>query len=284
MPVQKGRESVDGVTSQERNYGAIVGETRTYHTTVPSTLLLDEALDEGDSNLFPSASVRVIGRKEDGTLLVEVQQNTQAFDLGEMSWNVNCVSMQERTTVDVDGNAIIVSYPDALIWSSEITTALGDNISSFMYTKYEDQTAEAEVYIACEEIMGVRRVLVPAGGIGTYMTDTLRPWRHTLNENPFFGHLKGNVLCLGVDFRPESKRSNGDWICEERFKFMTRPGSPISDVVEGGGGWNTWHYWQDPNSGAIPNDVLAKKEDGAIVEAVHYRYKDFTVLYTNVGT
>jgi hypothetical protein len=273
MPIELGYEAVDGVTSQTRQFGAVVDETRTYHEDIDGTIYLDDALD-GLTDEFSSSSVRVIGRRKDGRMLVEVQRNLQAFALGQINWTVNTVSMQERTKVDFEGNPIVLEYPPSLDWA-----IITDGFMSFQYTQYTEQTGEADVYIAAEEITGIRHRVVPNGGIVNHLTEYLRPWKNTINSTDFFGHLRGNVLCLGVDFRQESRRPNGDWICEERYKFITRPGAVLSDDTPGGNGWNTWHYWTDPNSGVIPADALEKKDDGAVKEIQHYPYKDFTVLY-----
>jgi hypothetical protein len=100
-----------------------------------------------------------------------------------------------------------------------------------------------------------------------------------MNSGTFLGFEKGNVLCMGVDFRMIGLRADASWICEERFKLMTRPGHPLSSVGVGCGGWNTWHLWKDPNSGVIPDDVWDDyATTGAVVEVQHYAFKDFDDL------
>jgi hypothetical protein len=279
MPVIVGREATTGVTSQERQFGALLNETRTYNKDIDDSIVLDDALDDPSSQAAATSRAQVIGRRDNGDLMVEVQQTSNAFGIGRISWNVTCMSMQERTTTDVNGDPIIVTYPPSLDWAIEITSAEGDTINSFQYTKYESQTGEAEKYIPSKEITGIRSVIVPAGGVVNHLTTVLAPWDYTINSAAFFGYAIGNVICLGVDFRPIAQRDDGSWVCEERYKFMTRPGHPLSVLGAGAGGWNTWHLWKDPNSGAIPDDVWDKKADGAVVEAQHYATKDFTVLY-----
>lgn len=291
MPVIKGREANQGTTSIEMNYGAVQNETRTYHKDITDPVYLEDALTEDSSLSAARATARVMAPKSDGTIMMEVTQTTEAFALGQIQWQFNVVSLQERTTTDIDGNRILIEYPPSLDWSSTITSNGGDYIQSFQYTTYAEQTGEAEKYIPSCEITGQRFGLVPAGGIINHLTNVLRPWFYTINDTAFMGFERGCVLCMGVDFRPISRRENGDWLCEERYKFMTRPGSPNSGAKPAGaaaddvaGGWNTWHVWKDPNSGYIPEDVWeadATTVSGykGVTEVRHYAYKDFTVLY-----
>ena len=279
MPVTQGREANSGQTSRETAFGSIVRETHTYHKDIESSLYLEDALDDDLTLSASSANAQVMAPKADGSLMMEVRLTNEAFALGQIQWQFNVVSLQERTTTDLAGAKISVTYPPSLDWASEITSAQGDTINSFQYTKYESQISEAEKYIPSCEITGSRFMKVVANGVVNHLTTVLRPWFYTINEVSFMGFEKGCVLCMGVDFRPVAPRDNGDWICEERYKFMTRPGHPLSSEGVNCGGWNTWHLWKDPNSGVIPDDVWEKKADGAVVEVRHYEYKDFTTLY-----
>jgi hypothetical protein len=286
MPVTPGREANSGQTSRETAFGSIVRETRTFHKDIESSLYLEDALDDDLTLAASSATAQVMAPKDNGDLMMEVRLTNEAFSLGQLQWQFNVSSLQERTTTDLAGDKIVVTYPPSLDWASEITTAQGDTINSFQYTKYESQTGEAEKYIPSCEITGQRFMRVEANGIVNHLTTVLRPWFYTINSVAFMGFEIGCVLCLGVDFRPVAKRPDGSWICEERYKFMTRPGHPLSNLIPEGapegsvaGGWNTWHLWKDPNSGVIPDDVWDKITDGAVVEVRHYELKDFTVLY-----
>ena len=282
MPVIKGREANQGTTSIEMRYGAIQSKTRTFHKDIDSSEILEDALAEDLSMGAARATARMLAPKSNGDIMMEVTLSRESFDLGQIQWQFNVVSLQERTTTDVDGNPILVEYPPSTTWASTITSNGGDYITSFQYTTYETQTGEAEKYIPSCEITGQRVLLVPAGGIINHLTNELRPWFYTINETAFMGFEKGNVLCMGVDFRPIDKREDGQWLCEERYKFMTRPGHPLSVEGENCGGWNTWHVWKDPNSGYIPEDVwdvIGENTYRGVVEKRHYKYKDFTVLY-----
>jgi len=291
MPVKKGREANQGTTSIEMKYGAVQSETRTYHKDIDDPVSLEDALTEDSSLAAARATARIMAPKSDGTIMMEVTQTTEAFELEQIQWQFNVVSLQERTTTDIDGNRILIEYPPSTDWASTITSNGGDYIQSFQYTTYAEQTGEAEKYIPSCEITGQRFTIVPAGGIINHLTTVLRPWFYTINETAFMGFEKGCVLCMGVDFRPVSPRKDGAWLVEERYKFMTRPGNPNSgalpeDAEEGdvAGGWNTWHVWKDPNSGYMPEDVWEASEDTesgfkGVTEVRHYEYRDFTVLY-----
>lgn len=286
MPVQLGREANSGTTSRETQYGAIIRETRTFHKDIDSSEFLEDALDDDLSLAASSATAQVMAPKQNGDIMMSVTLTNEAFSLGQIQWQFNVVSLQERTTTDVNGDKISVTYPPSLDWAVEITSAEGDTINSFQYTKFTRQISEAEKYVPSCEITGSRMMLVAAGGIVNHLTNVLRPWFYTINSVPFMGFEVGCVLCMGVDFRPVAKRPDGSWVCEERYKFLTRPGHPLSNLIPVGapegsvaGGWNTWHLWKDPNSGVIPDDVWEKKDDGAVVEVRHYALKDFTPLY-----
>lgn len=266
-----------GQNSQTRKFGAIMSESTTILENVSIGDVVGDSLDlvlsDNQRNLMANCTAQVTARKADGTLLVEVQETTDPFELNVLQWEINCSSTQERTTVDVNGDPIVVSYPPSLDWAQ--TGGMG---MAWQYTTYADQTGEADVYIACEEITGSMYTVCRNKGLVSYI-ETLRTWRHKINLTAFFGHEKGNVLCLGVDVKQVAKRRNGDHLLQVTWKFMVRPGSPLSDVVANGGGWNTWHYWKDPNSGITPKDVWDEKANGAVKEIRHYEYKDFTTLY-----
>jgi len=279
MPVQLGKEANSGTTSRETQHGAIVRETRTFHKDIDSSVFLEDALDDDLSLAASSATAQVMAPKQNGEIMMSVTLTNEAFSLGQIQWQFNVVSLQERTTTDVNGDKISVTYPPSLDWAAEITSAEGDTINSFQYTKFKSQISEAEKYVPSCEITGSRMMLVAAGGIVNHLTNVLRPWFYTINSVAFMGFEVGCVLCMGVDFRPVAKRPDGSWVCEERYKFLTRPGHPLSSMGVNAGGWNTWHMWKDPNSGVIPDDVWEKKDDGAVVEVVHYDSKDFTTLY-----
>mgnify|MGYP000886635381 CR=1 FL=1 len=256
---------------QARQYGAIVRETRVYNEVVSGTTAdaINEALDRYDTGAA-SAAASIVGRQQDGDYLIEVTLDQSAFRINQMQWEVNCSSLQERTTVDVAGNPIILSYPPSV----DFAAACGSGSMAFSYTTYENQTGEADVYIACEEITGTKYKKVERGGLVDYISD-LRAWRHTINDDTFFGHPKGNVLCMGVDVMVVGMREDGSYTVKTTYRFMTRPGSPLSSEGAGAGGWNTWHYWKDPNTGMVPEDVWDHKDDGAIQEVRHYKYKNF---------
>jgi hypothetical protein len=282
MVVEKGFEAANGVTSIERAFGARVSETRTFHKDIDDSVNLEDALEDALCQNAARASASVVGRRANGDIKMQVQISDAPYELGQIKWTFNVVSMQERTTTDVNGDPILVDFPDSLDWASTITSSGGDVFHSFQYTTYETQTGEAEKYVPCCEINGVRQVRVPAGGIINHLTNVIRPWFYTMNSAAFMGFEKGNVLCMGVDFDPVARRDDRSWICQERYKFMTRPGHPKSTEGAGAGGWNTWHPWKDPNSGVIPDSVWDEKEGGGYVGAVevrHYAWKDFTVLY-----
>jgi hypothetical protein len=279
MPVTVGREANSGQTSVETVYGAKVKQTRTFHVDIADTTDLLDALTEEITLEAASATAQVMAPKDNGKKMMEVRITNDAVPFGTMQWQINTTGLQERTTTDINGDKILVTYPASLDWAIEITSSQGDTINSFQYTKYESQTGEADKYIPSSEITGSRFVNLEAADVVSYITNTLRPWFFTMNSGTFLGFEKGNVLCMGVDFRMIGLRADDSWICEERFKLMTRPGHPLSSVGVGCGGWNTWHMWKDPNSGVIPDDVWDDyATTGAVVEVQHYAFKDFDDL------
>ena len=233
---------------------------------------LDDILD--DDNSYASVSAQVTGRKSDGQLLVEKQLSEDAFELNVIQWEVSPISLQERTTVNLHGDPIVLTYPPSSGYSS---SGLG-GVAIFQYTKYASQTGEADIYIAAEEVTATMFTACRKGQLINRL-EALRVWKHKINSRPFLGHEKGNVLCLGVGVTQVGRRPNGDHLLQQRWQFITRAGSPLSAWGAGCGGWNTWHYWKDPTSDMIPDDVWEKRADGAVKEVQHYKTMDFTTLY-----
>jgi hypothetical protein len=227
-----------------------------------------------DFETYPGATARITGNNEAGQARVEVQVSEESFDLEEMKWEITPSSLQERTTVDINGDPIVLSYSESLDWAAELSGAVA---VAFQYTTYADQVGEADIYIASEEITGTKQFIVADGSFIDTVT-AARAWQNTINETEFFGHPKGNVLCLGWTIRLLGRRPNDDMLVEAVVRFISHPGSPNSMWGVGAGGWNTWQYWKDPNSGMIPSDVHTV--EGALLEVQHYALKDFTELYT----
>ena len=109
MPVTVGREANTGVTSRETAHGAIVRETRTFHKDIESTVYLQDALDDELSNSAARATAQVMAPKANGDIMMEIQHTTESFSLGQIQWQLNVVSLQERTTTDLNGDKISVT-------------------------------------------------------------------------------------------------------------------------------------------------------------------------------
>jgi hypothetical protein len=268
-----------GQNSLSLRFGAVTAISQTLKTrsTGEDILSILGGLIEDNPTLedYASCNLRISDRTQDGDFEVEIQNGIEAYPLDKMRWNISPTGQQERTTVDINGNPIVLSYAPALDW------AIGGGIGfAFTYTTYADQVGEADKYISCEEISGTITEIIPEGSFITYISG-LREWQNTINSAEFFGHAIGNVLCLGWTTDMIGERLNGDYLVESRVRFSTKPGSILSMWSESGtvaaGGWNSWHYWKDPTNGMVPDDVHST--DGAYVEVQHYALKDFTSLY-----
>lgn len=259
-----------GTNQQNRQYGAITQSTVTYLKSVDYEGAFEKALSEASN--AGGASARIVDRKQNGKLLVEVQETREAFPLNTIQWSCKPSSIMERRSVDIDGNPIVVSYAPSVDWG----LAGGGAGYAFQYTTYADQMAEADVYVPTKDITGRMFSIVPKGQIVSTI-EGLRTWDFVINEYPFFGYEKGCVLSFGVGLSQIARRSNGDHLVEVEYRFLAKPGSPISSEGVGAGGWNSWHPWTDPNSGMVPKDVYDTED--AVVEARHYAYKDFRILY-----
>lgn len=258
--------------TRQTRFGALISSTtNVLRYEDDYTSALGNVLADFES--YPGATARITSPDKDGRARVEVQVSEESFALEEMKWEITPSSLQERTTVDVNGDPIVLSYADSLDWADELT---GTEFVAFQYTTYSDQVGEADVYITSQEITGTKQFIVSNGAF----IDTcvfLLEWQNTINETEFFGHAKGNVLCLGWTLRILGRRPNYDMLVEAVVRFITRPGSPISQWGAGAGGWNSFQYWKDPNSGMVPSDVHTV--EGALKEVQHYPLKDFTVFY-----
>lgn len=261
-----------GTNTRQTRFGALISSTtNVLRYEDDYTSALGNVL--ADFQSYPGVTARITAPDKDGRARVEVQVSEESYALEEMKWEITPSSLQERTTVDINGDPIVLSYSDSLAWADDLT---GSEAVAFQYTTYADQVGEADIYIASEEITGTKQFIVANGAF----IDTVvaaRAWQNTINETEFFGRAKGNVLCLGWTLRILGRRPNYDMLVEAVVRFITRPGSPNSAWGAGAGGWNTWQYWKDPNSGMIPSDVHTV--EGALKEVQHYSLKDFTVLY-----
>ena len=263
-----------GTNTQSRQFGAVISTTQTFVDEYDYEGAFEASLKSRSD--VANSSTRVIDKCANGKLLMEVQETSQAFPLNVIQWTVKPSSVQEKTTVDHNGDAIILKYATSLDWATE----LGGTGMAFQYTKYTDQTGEADIYVPTKEISGRMYTIVAKGQVVNTIT-SLRVWDYTINSTAFFGYPKGCVLSFGVGFNQIARRPNGDHLVELDYRFMAKPGSLLSQWSESGtvaaGGWNSWLYWKDPNSGAVPKDIRTTTD--AVKEVQHYELKDFTTLY-----
>jgi hypothetical protein len=271
-------ELLKGTNEESRKFGAVVSRTTTRVERVDSLDALDSlSTSLSQSNNYATSTARVIGVEQvadcdgptgDRKILVELTEAEESWPLNVFKWEMRSSSSIERTSVDVDGNPIIVKYSPSVDWA----LLQGGQGMAFQYTTYESQTAEVDVYIPTREITGTRYRLIRDDQIIKYLT-SLYDWQNTINSAPFFGHPKGCVLCLGADITQIAMRPNGEHLLEESFKFITRPGR----TPNANNGWNSWSYWKDPNSGMLPNNL--ETTEGAVVESRHYLWRDHSILY-----
>ena len=277
-----------GNLQETRKHGALMSKTTTEMKTTDAadieSVLNDTLYGMGK---YANASARIVEVFNEGSCdgkgakkyVVELTKDEEAWPLNYIRWSFSCTSSIERTTVDVDGTPLKVSYGKTSDWVDDLEDIQDDDNTTvystiiFRYNKYSEQLGEADVYVPTQEITGIRYRLIPENQLITALT-SFASWQNTINSEPFFGHSRGNVLCLGIDVEQIGIRpATNEHLIEMRYRFMTRPGK----YRNSGGGWDSYTVWTDPVTGLIPAD--AEENDGAVLHSRHYNWKDFTILY-----